>query len=72
MFLNTLDRLEWKGVQGIHYKRRSLLCSGTYTGQLLWVTVLYEWQAGILMVSEGRKDGWEERPRPPNPGWKIG
>ena len=47
------------------------MCSSTYNGQLLWVTVLDEWQAGILMVAGGRKDGWEERPRPQNPRWKI-
>ena len=47
------------------------MCSSTYNGQLLWVTVLDEWQAGILMVAGGRKDGWEERPRPPNPGWRL-
>ena len=23
------------------------------------------------MVAGGRKDGWEERPRPPNPGWRL-
>ena len=43
LLLHTVERLEGKGVQGIHYKRRSLLCSGTYTGQVLWVTVLDEW-----------------------------
>jgi len=47
------------------------LCSSTYNGQLLWDTVLDGWQAGILMVAGGRKDGWEERPRPPNPGWRL-
>ena len=69
MLLHTVDRLEGKGLQGIHYKRRSLLCSSTYNGQLLWVTVLDdERQAGILMVAGGRMDGWEERPRTPNSG----
>ena len=47
------------------------MCSSTYNGQLLWDTVLDGWQAGILMVAGGRKDGWEERPRPPNPGWRL-
>ena len=30
------------------------------------------WVAGgNINGGRGRKDGWEERPRPPNPGWRL-
>ena len=28
-------------------------------------------EGGDSIVNRGRKEVWEERPRPPNPGWKI-
>ncbi|KNZ61152.1 hypothetical protein VP01_1445g2 [Puccinia sorghi] len=38
---------------------------------LLCVTVLEECKEGTVEVRGGRKEVWEESPRPPNPSWKI-
>ena len=61
-----------EGITTHSLKKEDFIVSSTYNGQLLCVTMLEEQKVGILMVRLGRKDAWEERNRPSNPGWKIG
>ncbi|KNZ57547.1 putative signal peptide protein [Puccinia sorghi] len=61
-------RLSW--IQWTRYSGGEYVCS-KYGMVLLCVKALEEQKEGTIEVRGGRKEVWEERPRPRNPGFKI-